>query len=93
MTLAEIASWILGFIAVAVLVIRESWKGPTPPDSEHISPTEREQAIRIKQLRLSHAMKKRGTHLLTGKHYRPVLTRTEPVTVKPRLAAVRGGKQ
>jgi hypothetical protein len=57
-------------------------------DSEQDS--ERAKDVLVRQLRLSHAMKKRGNHLLSGKHYRPVLTKAEPVTVKPRLAVVRG---
>jgi hypothetical protein len=93
MTKAEIAGWVLGFIAVAYLVIRECIKGPSPGDADQATPKEREQAVRIRQLRLSHAMKKRGVHLLAGKHYRPVLTKTEPVTARPRLAAVTGGKR
>lgn len=84
---------VLGVFAV-LCVVWDGWKrGPTPGDSDHATTKEREQAVRIRQLRLSHAMKKRGVHLLAGKHYRPVLTKTEPITAKPRLAAVRGGKQ
>jgi hypothetical protein len=57
---------------------------------DHAEDSERAKDVLVRQLRLSHAMKKRGNHLLAGKHYRPVLTKAEPVTVKPRLAVVRG---
>lgn len=83
--------WALGIFAVLAIVV-DAWRRPPPSDMDRMEARERQEALKIRQKRLSEALKRRGAHLLAGKRYRPVLTKAEPVTQKPRLSAVRGGR-